>query len=108
MKNAVILLSLVMLASGFAYASKYPKYDAELSKIRTVKNAQTSAINKEISDYAVKIENLELNTTISASEKNAKLREYNAKIDELNARKTRISDKYNADKQRLKILYKHK
>ena len=108
MKKLVILLSLIVLASGVAYATKYPKYDAELSKIRTVKNAQTSAINKEISDYAIKIENLELNTTISASEKSAKLKEYNAKINELNTRKFQISEKYKADKKRLQTLYKHK
>ena len=108
MKKIVILLSMVMLVSGAAYASKYPKYDAELSKIRTIKNAQTSVINEEISDLATKIENLELDTTISAAQKNAQLKEYNKKIEELTAKKIRIADKYNADKKRLKILYKHK
>ena len=106
-EKIAILLSLIMLASGVAYASKYPKYDAELSKIRTVKNAQTSAINKQISELAIKIENLEIDTTISTTEKNKKLKEYNEKIDELNTRKVNIAEKYKADKKRLQTLYKH-
>ena len=107
MKKAVILLSVIMLSAGIVYASKYPKYDAELSKIRTIKNAQTSEINKQISEIAINIQNLETKTGICVKEKETKLKEYNAKIDELSAKKFQIEQKYKADKQRLKTLYKH-
>lgn len=107
MKKLVILLSIVILSSGIVYAAKYPKYDAELRKIRTVKNAQTAEINQQIIDLEVKIENLETDATISASQKSAQLRDYNLQIYKLKAKKTQISEKYKTDKERLKVLYKH-
>ncbi len=108
MKKLALLLTFVILSTSIALASKYPKYDAELSKIRTVKNSQTTVINNEIKDIATKIEELEANTTMSTAEKNRKLAEYNAELDKLTTRKIQISEKYNADKARLKQLYKHR
>ena len=107
MKKIAVLLSVIMFTVGIAYASKYPKYDAELSKIRTVKNAQTSVLNKQIKEIANNIETLELNTSISTAEKNKKMKEYNAQLDKLTTRKAEIEAKYKSDKQRLKTLYKH-
>ena len=107
MKKLVLLLSFIILTTSVALASKYPKYDAELSKIRTVKNAQTSAINKEMQTIALQMEELETNTAISTREKNQKMTEYNAQLNKLSAKKQRISAKYNADKKELKRLYKH-
>ena len=107
MKKIVILLSLIMLASGVAYAAKYPKYDLELSKIRTVKNAQTAEINKQISELEVNIENFETDTSITAAQKNAKTVEYKNKINELTIQKNRIAEKYKVDKKKLQIMYKH-
>ncbi|MBR6163822.1 hypothetical protein IKQ26_08040 [bacterium] len=107
MKKLAILLTFVILSSGFAFAGKYPKYDAEVSKIRSVKNARTSVINQEMKDISVKMEELQLNNSISPSEKSKQMREYNRRLNNLALEKTEISNKYNADKARLKELYKH-
>ena len=108
MKKMVLLLTVIMLSAGVVYASKYPKYDAELSKVRTVKNAQTAEINIQIKEIEVKIEELETNATINAAEKNAKINEYKSQLNSLTTKKTQIEEKYKTDKQRLKVLYKHK
>lgn len=107
MKKLALLLTVVMLSTSVALASKYPKYDAEVKKIRTVKNAQTSVIKKEMKDIAVKIEAVETNTTMSSVEKRKKIAQYNAELNKLSARELEISTKYNSDKAKLKKLYKH-
>lgn len=107
MKKLAVLLAFVMFSTGFAFAGKYPKYDAEVSKIRTVKNAQTSAINQEIKEITAEMEELQLNTTMSSAQKSIKMREYNSKLNKLATRKVEIQNQYNADKERLKALYKH-
>lgn len=107
MKKIALLLTLLMLTTSIALASKYPKYDAELSKVRQVKNAQTSVINKEIKEIAVEMEALEANTTMSSAEKSRKMAEYNARLDKLTTRKVTIQKQYDSDKARLKKLYKH-
>lgn len=107
MKKLALLLTFVILASGFAFAGKYPKYDAEVSKIRSVKNAQTSAINQEMKEISAQIEELQLNTSMSSAQKSVKMREYNSRLNKLATRKVEIQNKYNADKERLKVLYKH-
>ena len=76
MKKLALLLCVIMLSSTMVYAKSNPKYDSELSKIRTVKNAQTSVINKEIKAIVTEMEALELNTTVSASEKTRRVNEY--------------------------------
>ena len=107
MKKLALLLTFVLLSTSIALASKYPRYDAELSKIRSVKNAQTTVINNEMKEIATKIETLELNTTVSSAEKNRQLAQYNAELNRLAAKKQQLQTKYNADKAELKRLYKH-
>ena len=106
MKKLALALSLVVLSANIVMASSHPKYDAELSKIRTVKNAQTSVINSQIKEIAIKIEALEADTTMTASQKKKQLNEYNAELDKLTNRKNQISEKYKTDKARLKRMYK--
>ena len=108
MKKTALLLTLLMLTTSIALASKYPKYDAELSKVRQVKNAQTSVINKEIKEVAAEMEALETNTTMSQEEKIKKRTEYSEKLNNLTTRKVKIQKQYDADKAQLKRLYKHK
>ena len=107
MKKIALLLSLILLSSAMAFAGGNSKYEAELSKIRTVKNAQTSVINSQIKEIAVKIEELEASTTVSSSEKTRKMSEYNAQLDKLTTRKNEINKKYKADKAKLKRMYKY-
>ena len=78
----------------------------ELSKLRTVKNAQTDEINKQINELEVNIENLETDTSITAAQKNAKTVEYKNKINELTIQKNRIAEKYKVDKKKLQIMMK--
>lgn len=105
MKKILLTLFIILFSVNFALADK-PEYDAELSKIRTIKNAQISAISKQIKDISNKMMELELNTTISNSEKEKQLQIYTEKLDELTTKKYQISEKYKEDKAKLKKKYK--
>ena len=107
MKKLFILLSIMILSANFALASKYPKYDAEVSKIRTVKNAQTQVINTEINELSNQIEYTKSSTTLTAAQKNQKIQNYNIQIERLAAKKEQINQKYKNDKEILKMKYKH-
>lgn len=105
MKKLVVTFFIMLFAINFAFANKL-EYEAELSKIRTIKNAQTSALNKQIKIINEHIIELEMNTTISGSEKEQKLRIYTKKLEKLTTKKQEISDKYRQDKAVLKKKYK--
>jgi len=108
MKKVLLTVLLVAMSANIVLAgSKYPKYDEELAKVRTVKNAQMKVINAEIKNTTQKIEDLEENTTIYSQDRNLKLDEYNAKLKELQGRKTRLTNQYNTEKERLQKLYKN-
>lgn len=105
MKKLIATFIIMLCAVNFAFASK-PEYDAELSKIRTIKNAQTSALNKQIKSIESNILELELDETIPSSQKEQKLNLYTQKLEKLTTKKYQISEKYKKDKAELKMRYK--
>ena len=105
MRKILLLLCIVLFSTNSVLASN-PVYDAELSKIRTIKNAKVSAINKQIKDLSVKITELELNTTETSELKEIKMKEYTEKLDKLTTKKYQISEQYKRDKAELKKKYK--
>ena len=105
MKKALLTLFLLIASINVVYANN-PQYDSELSKIRSIKNAKISVLNKEIKEISSNIVELELNTTINESEKEKKLQLYNKKLEELTTKKTEISEQYKRDKAILKKRYK--
>ena len=105
MKKALLTLLILVTSINIVYANN-PQYESELSKIRTIKNAKTAILNKEIKEISSNIVELELNTTINELEKEKKLQLYNKKLEELATKKTEISEQYKRDKAVLKKKYK--
>ena len=105
MKKILLIFLVIMFSTNIVLANK-PEYDAELSKIRTIKNAQVSALNKQIKSISTNIMELELNTTISELEKEKKLEIYTKKLEDLTNKKYEISEKYKKEKAILKRKYK--
>lgn len=105
LKKLVLIFMVILCSTNFAFANK-PEYDAELSKIRTIKKAQISALNTQIRDITSNITELELDTTISPSEKEYKMNLYTKKLEDLTSKKYQISEKYKKDKATLKKKYK--
>ena len=105
MKKITLILSIILFSANIVLANN-PVYDAELSKIRTIKNAKVSALNKQIKDISTKITELELNTTITELEKEKKINTYTKELDQLTTKKYQISEQYKKDKAILKKKYK--
>ena len=101
---------LFLAASVFFILSVYisvqaASYEDELEKIKKVKNAQISAIDKKIKDRERKIENIKVLSNLPKSQKEQKIKAYEKEIDTLSLKKNDIKHKYNKDKAKLKALY---
>ncbi|MCR5260831.1 MAG: hypothetical protein K6C94_03230 [Candidatus Gastranaerophilales bacterium] len=107
MKKFFILFSVMILSANFALASKYPVYDAEVRKIRTVKNAQMAGIEQQISNLEEKIEMTEKSSSLTAAQKNQRIKNYSSQLEKLITRKNQIKQKYKNDKELLKKKYKN-
>lgn len=105
MKKLILTFFIMLCSISFAFASK-PEYDAELSKIRTIKNVQTTALNKQIKSIEANILALELDETIPSTKKEQKLNLYTQKLEALTTKKYQIAEKYKKDKAELKKKYK--
>ena len=105
MRKIILLISVFLLISTAAFANS-EQYEIELNKIKTVKNAQVSAINKKIHAIEHELEVLSLNTTMNDQIRNKKEAAYEEQLRQLSAKKHQIKVKYKADKKRLKKMYK--
>ena len=105
MKKIVLSFLIVFFASNFAFASTQ-RYDDEMQKIKTVKNAQMEVINERIKEIVSEMETLNMDTTVAPIEKKQKMYEYQNQLDKLTTRKNEINKQYKSDKERLKFLYK--
>ena len=105
MKKLLVSFIIILLSANYTLASN-TLYDAELSKIRTIKNAKVSVLNKQINEISEKLVELELNTTMKESEKEKSIQSYNKQLEELTNKKTEISEQYKKDKAVLKKKYK--
>ena len=105
MKKLLVSFIIILLSANYTLANN-TLYDAELSKIRTIKNAKVSVLNKQINEISEKLVELELNTTMKESEKEKRIQSYNKQLEELTNKKTEISEQYKKDKAVLKKKYK--
>ena len=105
MKKIILSVLILFIASNMVFASTQ-RYDDEMQKIKTVKNAQMDVINERIKDVVSEMETLNMDTTIAPMEKKQKMYEYQNQLDKLTTRKIQIEKQYKSDKERLKFLYK--
>ena len=105
MKKLLVSFIIILLSENYTLASN-TLYDTELSKIRTIKNAKVSVLNKQIKEISENLVELELNTTMKKSEKEKRIQSYNKQLEELTTKKAEISEQYKRDKAILKKKYK--
>ena len=105
MKRIILLISVFLLMTTAAYANS-EQYELELSKIKAVKNAQVSVINKKMDAIKHDLEVLYLNTTMNDQVRSKKEAAYEEQLRQLAAKKHQIKVKYKEDKAKLKKMYK--
>ena len=106
MKKLVSIIFLFLLAANVCYADKN-WFDLEVAKIRDVKNAQTTAINNELTQIENGLLRIQADTRLSEEQKAKLSNDYNMRKSELTAEKNRIEEKYKADKAELKRRWKN-
>ena len=106
MKRIILLFFMFLLMMTTAVYANNEQYEIELSKIKAVKNAQVSVINKKMDTIKRELEILSLNTTMNEQIRSKKEAAYEDQLKQLAAKKHQIKVKYKADKKNLKKTYK--